>query len=99
MKLKNQTQIDFRDIEIVFTANIPANLQEMAQIVTTLDGMISQKTLLSLLPFVTDPLEEISEIQREKDEEFSSVDKNNFPNLTEEHDHDEQQNLLGTATT
>ena len=99
LKLKNQTQIDFRDIEIVFTANIPANLQEMAQIVTTLDGMISQKTLLSLLPFVTDPLEEISEIQREKDEEFSAVDKNNFPNLTEEHDHDEQQNLLGTATT
>ena len=49
LKLKNQAQIDFRDIEIVFTANIPANLEEQAQIVSQLDGLISKKTLLSQL--------------------------------------------------
>ena len=49
LKLKNQAQIDFRDIEIVFTANSPANLEEQAQIVSQLDGLISKKTLLSQL--------------------------------------------------
>ena len=69
MKLKNKTPIDFRDIEITFTANIPANNQEQADIVQSLVGLVSQKRLLSLLPFVTDPIEEMEELKKEKAEE------------------------------
>jgi len=89
LKLKNQAAIDFRDIDIQFTANIPANLQEQAQIVNQLDGFVSKKTLLSLLPFVADPIEELDELQNEHNEEFSRGDENSYPNL-ENHNHEEE---------
>ena len=66
LQLKSLPTIDFRDIDIQFTANIPANLAEITEIVNSLDGMISQKTLLGLLPFITDPLQEIQELQNEQ---------------------------------
>ena len=68
LKTKNLNAIDFRDVEITFTANIPANLQEQAQIVKDLEGVVSQKKLLSLLPFIEDPVAEIEELQKERDE-------------------------------
>ena len=68
LKLKNQGVIDFRDIDMAFTANIPANLTEQAELVNKLDGLISQKTLLSLLPFVADPLEELGELKGENED-------------------------------
>ena len=68
LRTKSKADIDFRDINITFTANLPANLQEQAQIVSQLDGMISRKTLLSLLPFVTDPKEEMEELDKEKED-------------------------------
>ncbi len=85
LKLKNQAQIDFRDIDIQFTANIPANIVEQAQVVNQLEGIVTRKSLLSLLPFVTDPLEEIEEMQKQRDEEFSRSDSENYPNLNHEH--------------
>lgn len=68
LKTKNIDAVDFRDVEITFTANIPANLQEQAQIVKDLDGVVSQKKLLSLLPFIEDPIAEIEELKKEHDE-------------------------------
>ena len=68
LKLKSAADIDFRDIEITFTANIPANSAEQAQIVKELYGLVSQKRLLSLLPFVTDPAEEMEELRKEQEE-------------------------------
>lgn len=68
LKTKSKADIDFRDIEITFTANIPANNQEQAEIVKTLYGLVSQKRLLSLLPFVTDPAEELEELKKEQEE-------------------------------
>ena len=60
---------DAGEAVFTFTANLPANLQEQAQIVSQLDGMISRKTLLSLLPFVTDPKEEMEELDKEREDE------------------------------
>lgn len=74
-ELKSQTKIDFRDIEITFTANIPANTVEQAQIVSQFDGLVSQKKLLSLLPFVTDPAEEMEELQKERQGTVGSKDE------------------------
>ena len=72
LKLKSVADIDFRDIEITFTANIPANSTEQAQIVRELSGLVSQKRLRSLLPFVTDPAEELDELRKEQEEEAGS---------------------------
>lgn len=65
---KSKGLIDFRDIEIAFTANIPANLQEQSEIVKNLWGLVSQKKLLSLLPFITDPAAEMEESKKEQEE-------------------------------
>ncbi len=66
LTLKSLPPVDFRDIDIQFTANIPANTAELAQIVTSLDGIVSQKTLLGLLPFVTDAAAELDELNEER---------------------------------
>lgn len=68
LKMKSIAAIDFRDVEITFTPNIPANNQEQAQIVKDLQGVVSQKKLLSLLPFVEDPVQELEELKKEQEE-------------------------------
>ena len=51
-----------------FSRSLPKNLQELANIVFNLKDMVSQKTLLKLLPFVEDPDFEIEEVQKQADE-------------------------------
>ena len=68
LSMKSIDAIDFRDIEITFTPNIPANNQEQAQIVKDLQGLVSQKKLLSLLPFIEDPVQELEELKKEQEE-------------------------------
>ena len=86
LKLKSRAKIDFRDVDIQFTANIPANILEQSQVVNQLDGLVSRKTLLGLLPFVTDARQEIDELDKERNEEFSAADSENYPGL---HNHGE----------
>ena len=98
LKTKSKADIDFRDIEITFTANIPANNQEQAEIVKTLYGLVSQKRLLSLLPFVTDPVEELEELQKEKEQDAAS----DYTELMGDADHGEEEgdadrNILAEA--
>jgi SPP1 family phage portal protein len=46
--------IDVNAVEISFKRNIPANLTELAGVITMLSSVVSKETLLSLLPFVED---------------------------------------------
>ena len=73
LKLKEQAQIDFRDIDINFTINLPQDLLSLSQVINSLDGLVSQKTLLSLLPFVTEPREELNELDNECAETNSDI--------------------------
>lgn len=65
LKVKGAAPIDFRDIDIRFTSNVPQDLQSTAQVVSTLDGLVSRKTLLSLLPFIEEPRLELEELEHE----------------------------------
>lgn len=56
------------DIDIVFSRNLPANELELSQVVATLQGLVPDETLLSLLPFVTDAAAAKEELQRQKAE-------------------------------
>lgn len=85
MQLKGGARIDFRDIEIAFTANIPANVQELAQIVGQLDGLVSHKRLLSLLPFIDDPAKELEELEKEQEEAREDYDGLGTHEHEEEH--------------
>ena len=54
------------DVKIEFTQNIPANTLDTAQIVNQLRGLVSDETLLGLLPFVSNAKEELKKAQSEK---------------------------------
>ena len=58
---------DFYEVEIKFTQNIPADDLEVAQVINTLRGMVSNKTLISLLPFINDADKELEELDKENE--------------------------------
>lgn len=66
IRTKGGAAIDFRDVRIIFTANIPANALEQANLVKTLYGIVSLKTLLGQLSFIDNPAAEIEEAKNEQ---------------------------------
>ncbi len=61
----------WRDIGIKFVRNLPANLTETIQLVNSLKGTVSDKTLLSQLPFVDDVDAELEAVQKQKEANMS----------------------------
>ena len=64
---KNQA-IDPHNIEVTFSRGLPKNIAELAGIVATLSGTVSKKTLISQLPFVQNPDDELKAVQKENEE-------------------------------
>lgn len=60
-----QIMLDAGSIMPTFSRALPKNLQELANIVANLQGDVSKRTLLKLLPFVEDPDYEIEETEKE----------------------------------
>ena len=56
-------------IMAAFSRALPKNLQELSQIIANLQGNVSARTLLKLLPFVEDPDYEIEEVNKQKEED------------------------------
>lgn len=56
----------WRDVEIKFTRNLPIDLAETANLISQLHGMVSDKTLLALLPFVSDIDKELEQLEEQK---------------------------------
>lgn len=60
-------EVMWRDVEIQFTRNLPVDYTEMANLVNTLKGTVSDRTLLSLLPFVSDIDKELEMVEETKE--------------------------------
>ena len=60
----------WRDVDIVFTRNLPKNLTDVATIVNQLRGLVSDQTLLSIIPFIKDPEEEMNRLQEQKQSNY-----------------------------
>ena len=56
----------FRDISITFTRNIPSDNSDILNIVKGLQGIVSDKTLLGMIPQVSDVDKELEAIAEEK---------------------------------
>ena len=54
---------DWREIEIQFARNLPQNEFEAVQIAAMLKGIISDDTLLSIIPYIDDPSNEMEKIE------------------------------------
>ena len=61
----------FRDIEITFKRNIPADSAQVVQMINSLQGMVSDETLLSQLDFIPDVQAELEKIQAQKERNVS----------------------------
>lgn len=57
----------FRDIEIEFKRNIPEDEASLIALVNSLKGTVSDATLLSQLPFITDVNAELEALQEQKE--------------------------------
>jgi SPP1 family phage portal protein len=53
---------DWREIDIQFHRNLPQNELEQVQIASMLKGIISDDTLLSIIPYIDDPSNEMEKI-------------------------------------
>lgn len=66
---------DWRELDFTFKRNLPDDISNDADIAQKLQGMVSQGTLLSILPFVDDPKEEMKRIKQEKIENMQTAMK------------------------
>lgn len=70
----------FRDIQITFKRNIPEDYTSLVNIVNALKGTVSDETLLSMIPQVTDVQAELDRVQEQKQKNmemysFGSIDE------------------------
>lgn len=73
-------------LQYKFTPNIPANLQEEAQIASQLEGITSHETQLKVISAVEDVKGELDKIEEENKETMTPVDRQMFPDEGEEDD-------------
>ena len=61
----------WRDVNINFVRNLPQDLTETISLVNSLKGSVSDATLLSQIPFITDVQSEIEAVKVQKEKEAS----------------------------
>ncbi|MFK4305280.1 SPP1 family phage portal protein [Paenibacillus sp. RC254] len=66
LHIKEGMQYDYRDIAVKFTRNLPTDLVGMADVIVKLKEVVSQETLLTLLPFVENPKLEFNKFHAEQ---------------------------------
>ena len=71
----------YTDIQPVFTRNKPQNEVELANMVKSLYGILSDETLISILPFIENAREEIDKRNTEKE---NTLDTYNLGAINEE---------------
>jgi SPP1 family phage portal protein len=76
INIKKATNYNSEEISLQFTRNIKQNLVEIVDTVTKLQNIVSQETLISLLPFVEDVSEELDKVNTEKENEFNNYELN-----------------------
>jgi hypothetical protein len=61
----------FRDIEIDFVRNVPADEAAQINMINSLKGIVSDETLLGQLDFISDPAAEVEKVNKQKKESMA----------------------------
>ncbi len=64
---------DWRELDFTFNRNLPDDISNDADTAQKLQGLVSRETLLSILPFVDDPKEELKRINKEKQDNMQQA--------------------------
>lgn len=62
-------EVSVDDVDVEFTLNTPINEGEIVELVTGLQGIVDDETLLSQLWFIRDPAEAVKNIRTQREEE------------------------------
>lgn len=81
----------FRDIQIDFKRNIPADEASTINLVNALKGTVSDATLLSQLDFITDVNAELEAVKAQKEENMAMYNFNNTPKTLSEEDLEDEE--------
>lgn len=77
------TNTVWRDIQIEFVRNLPINVADTVQLINSLHGIVSDKTLLAQLPFVDNVEQELELLQEQKQANMSLYSFGAFSHDTE----------------
>lgn len=69
INIKQGTAYDYREITEDFTRNLPQNVKEDTETILMLDGVVSKRTLLELLPQIDNVDQEIDRLAKEQAED------------------------------
>lgn len=86
---------DYREITEDFTRNIPQNVKEDTETIVMLDGVISKRTLLELLPQIDDVDQELARLEEEAaevvTETYRELPEDTPPDDTKIGDHNDDE--------
>lgn len=82
----------YRDIEITFTRNIPADEAALINMINSLKGTVSDETLLGLLPFIPDVQAELEKVKEQKEANMDLFGGGNLFGSDTEEETDEETN-------
>jgi len=68
-----QIALDANSIVPQFSRGLPKNLLELSQVINNLEGKVTLRQLISLLPFVEDPDAELEDLEEEKEKNMERV--------------------------
>lgn len=81
----------WRDINIEFTRNVPADEYNLINSIMSLKGLVSDETLLAQLPFISDPAAELEKLKKQKkDNQLYAV---NIFGTGEDTEEEDEENL------
>lgn len=90
LRIYSDGKFDGKTVETQFTKSLPENLLELAQVINNLDGIVSRETLLSWLPAIKDPAEEVEATENEKSERIKQNKTNSGTSEPSENEEDDE---------
>ena len=81
--------MDYLDINIVFTRNLPQDLSAMVDTVVKLDGVISDESRVALLPLDLDAEAELAAVEEKKQQNYALFSAN-FNEVNDEREGEEE---------
>lgn len=73
LNIKSEETV-WRDVDIVFSRNLPEDIDEKVNLVSSLQNIVSNKTLLGQLSFISDPDKEIQLLNEQKEKAMELYD-------------------------
>lgn len=90
LNIINNAEIIRNQIQMQFSDSLPQNILELTQIVQNLSQDVSTETRLSLLPFISDPADEMAKKEKEDSENIENS-MSMYKKLGAENDQEQEQ--------